>query len=161
MSTRRQATLFLVPPVDAAIESLRARFNRAQFDLIRAHVTLCREDEVRDWRALEARLRRLSTIEVTLAFERPRRDGHLVYIPVAGPTDSFDALRASLLGDDVAAPRRHLPHITLVHPRNGRCDDVAFAEIVEVSAPFTATFRRVALIEQIDGGPWRTRVDFP
>lgn len=45
---RRQATLYLPPPHREPIEVLRARYNPAQFALIRAHVTLCREDAVSD-----------------------------------------------------------------------------------------------------------------
>ncbi len=40
MTTRRQATLYLPLPDSTAIESLRSRFNRVQFELIRAHVTI-------------------------------------------------------------------------------------------------------------------------
>ena len=43
---RRQATLFLRHR--ESVESIRRQFNPAQAELISAHVTLCREDEVED-----------------------------------------------------------------------------------------------------------------
>ena len=79
MITRRQASLYLD---DASIvEGLRYRFNPAQAALIPAHITLCREDEVSDWPALEDRIRALVPIALTLEFGLPVRDGNLVYIP--------------------------------------------------------------------------------
>ena len=42
---RRQLTLFLNEP-KGNIEKIRSEFNPVQFDLIPAHVTLCREDEI-------------------------------------------------------------------------------------------------------------------
>jgi len=45
----RQATLFVPPPFDISIEAVRAHNNPLQFGLIRAHLTLCREDKVADW----------------------------------------------------------------------------------------------------------------
>ena len=59
MTSRRQATLYLSLPDSTAIESLRARFNRAQFELIRAHVTLYAPS--------------MSTDGLTLFWFRPKR----------------------------------------------------------------------------------------
>ncbi len=77
------------------IEDLRHRFNPVQARLIPAHVTLCREDEVSDWRAFEHRLKEVCPIHVTLEFGRPVRDGHLVLIPAISGIETFDALRFS------------------------------------------------------------------
>ena len=85
MTSRHQATLYLSLPDSTIIESLRSRFNRVQFELIRAHVTLCREDEVSDWDKFASRLSDLRTIEVTLSFDLPVRDDNLVYFPATGP----------------------------------------------------------------------------
>ena len=155
MTTRRQATLYLPLPDSTAIESLRSRFNRVQFELIRAHVTLCREDEVSDWDKFASRLSDLGSIEVTLSFGVPVRDDNLVYLPATGSTDSYDALRRSLLSTRNSVPRKHDPHITIIHPRNGICSDSVFDEISSQLKPFTTSFRCVTLIEQIDGGPWQ------
>ena len=152
MITRRQASLYLD---DASIvEGLRNRFNPAQAALIPAHITLCREDEVSDWPALEDRIRALVPIALTLEFGLPVRDGNLVYIPVVGSTESFDRLRHDLLAADGKSPRKQWPHITLIHPRNGLCTDEIYDQIVKTITPFTAMLREISLIEQHDGGVW-------
>ncbi len=155
MTSRRQATLYLPLPDSTAIESLRARFNRLQFGLIRAHVTLCREDEVSDWDKIASRLSDLRSIEVTLSFGLPVRNDNLVYLPATGSTESYNALRSLLLSTRNSVPRKQNPHVTLIHPRNGICSDSVFDEISRQLKPFTATFRSVTLIEQVGGGPWQ------
>lgn len=153
---RRQASLYL-PDGEARrrIEILRRRFNPAQAALIPAHVTLCREDEVADWEVLAARAQALRPITVSLRFGPPVREGNLVFLPATGPVAEFDELRAALLSGE-QAPRRETPHITLVHPRNGTCDDAAFADIRAATVPFTVVFTTIMLIEQRNGGVWRT-----
>jgi 2'-5' RNA ligase len=155
ISTRRQATLYLPPPDGERVEWIRSHFNPLQFGLIRAHVTLCREDEVGDWDELSSRLTRLGTVEVELTFGKPVRDRNLVHLPAVGSTESFDTLRDALLAVGGSRPRKHDPHITLIHPRNGTCSDAAFEEIARRCEPFSTTFRAVSLIEQVDGGAWK------
>ena len=155
MTTRRQATLYLSLPESTVIESLRSRFNHVQFELIRAHVTLCREDEVSDWEEVASRLSDMGSIQVTLSFGLPVRDDNLVYLPANGSTESYDALRNALLSKVNSLPRKHNPHVTIIHPRNGTCSDSMFDEIARQLKPFTTTFRCVTLIEQVDGGPWQ------
>ncbi len=103
--------------------------------------------------------------ELKLSFGMPIwRDG-LVYLPVseARSTDlglTFDRLRAKLLvgqseEESTRAPRKHHPHLTLIHPRNGLCTDSIFAEIQQSLVEFEYSFREVVLIEQTDGGPWQ------
>ena len=155
MTSRRQATLYLPLPDSTVIELLRSRFNHVQFELIRAHVTLCREDEVCDWEDVASRLSDMGPIEVTLNFGLPVRDDNLVYLPATGSTESYDALRSTLLSKANSLPRKQNPHVTIVHPRNGTCSDSMFDEITRQLKPFTTTFRSVNLIEQVDGGPWQ------
>ena len=153
MSTRRQASLYLtgVPKIE---EIPRLRFNPAQAELIPAHVTLCREDEVLDWTALRHRLSAICPIEVVIEFGTPVRQGNLVYLPAIGQTEQFDNLRRDLLGAEGQKLRKHLAHITIIHPRNGSRSDADFQEITESLERFTAKFREVSLIEQQDGGHW-------
>ena len=158
---RRQATLYVPPPLDVAVESLRTQFNPIQAALIRAHVTLCREDEVCDWNEIEDCLRAMAKIDVSLHFETPVRDGNLVYLPSTGSTDSFDALRNSLLSTGDSAARKHDPHVTLIHPQNGTCSKSDFDEISSQCKPFTISFSQVTLIEQVDGGSWRDLAFLP
>lgn len=150
---RRQASLYLLAAPE--IEALRCKFNPLQAQLIPAHVTLCREDEVDDWKLIEERIAAMDHVEVTLHFDEPKRDGNLVLLPAVGSTKSFDRLRFELLSTGGSAPRKHSPHITLIHPRNGICSDAIFEEIAMKLKPFTATFREISLIEQSDGGVWR------
>ena len=161
MTTRRQATLYLQGDMLSTVESVRSRFNPVQSALIRAHVTLCREDEVADWRELESRLSAMKQICVSLEFGKVVKDGNLVYLATTGPTTSFDELRSMLLASDDSIPRPHEPHVTLVHPRNGRCDDIAFNEIESQLTEFSAVFDCVTLIQQTDGGPWHDLASYP
>lgn len=159
-NTRRQATLYLPADQSAPIESLRERFNTIQAAIIRSHVTLCREDEIENWGDLTARLEKFGPIEVSLRFETPVREGNSVLIPASGTTTSFDALRAALLSKNDVIPRKLSPHITIVHPRNGKCDENQFEEICRSITPFSITFRTVTFIEQINGGAWRDLAAF-
>lgn len=153
--TRRQATLFLDVPL---IESIRQQFNPCQAELISAHVTLCREDEVEDWAELETRISDLPSA-VNLEFGVPVRDSDLVYMPGFDKDGSFRSLRKHLLNSDRV--RDHEPHVTLIHPRNGRCTDDAWETIGRRIEPFAYTFHEVSFILQLDGGVWQTIDAFP
>ena len=48
INNRIQLTLFVDPKEAVTIERVRQEFNPGQFKLIKAHVTLCREDEIQD-----------------------------------------------------------------------------------------------------------------
>ena len=45
---RRQLTLFVKKEDAETIEQIRQAFNPRQFELIKSHVTLCREDEIQN-----------------------------------------------------------------------------------------------------------------
>jgi hypothetical protein len=149
---RRQASLYL--PEVPHIESLRTRFNPVQAQLIPAHVTLIREDEVIDWCDLRPRIDAILPLQLQLGFGAPRREDHLVYLPVVAGQDQFDELRRRLLNHSLSPPRKQSAHVTIIHPRNGVCTDAAYQEIVSLLKPFTLEFCDIALIEQVDGGPW-------
>jgi 2'-5' RNA ligase len=155
---RRQATLFL--PTSSLVGRVRTEFNPQQAELISGHVTLCREDEVSDWDRLAAKFREHNGQSVTLDFGGPERNGDFVFLPCIGSTDSFDRLRSNLLNDEKHPARRHEPHITLIHPRNGVCTDAIFDQIVELIRPFSCTFNELSLIEQRDGGVWTVLESF-
>ena len=152
--SRRQASMFLSN--EPLIDVLRNRFNPEQAKLIPAHVTLCREDEVKDWSRLASRIRELPSVQITMSFGTAVRDGNLVFLPVVSGVEQFDELRNDLLRIGTSLPRKHSPHVTIVHPRNGICTDEIFAKILEQIHPFKTTLNEIALIEQCDGGPWRT-----
>lgn len=148
---RRQASLFLSDQFQ--IESLRLRYNPVQARLIPAHVTFCREDEVTDWDALRARLESLGPFEIELGFGAPIRENNFVFLPVVEGSDQFHEFRCAILGDDA---REQVPHVTIIHPRNGTCTDQIFADITASVSSFQHTFREVMLIEQEGDGVWRT-----
>ena len=136
------------------IETVRLRYNPLQAQLIPAHVTLCREDEVTDWITFEARLKKLSPFQVTLTFGVPVREDNFVFLPVQEGRNNFHDFRSAILSKEA---RTQTPHVTLIHPRNGTCTDQIFAEIVAtVNAPFQYSFREVMLIEQENGGVWKS-----
>lgn len=148
-ATRRQATLFLKD--NRAVEEVRRKFNLEQARIIEPHVTLCREDEVADWDKLAGLIEGGKQKSVVLCFGIPRREGNFVWLPCED-TSEFDRLRSKLLG---ASARKHVPHLTLVHPRNGICTDEIFDEITAEFQPFTHSFDQIAFIGQKNGGVWK------
>lgn len=158
-TTRRQATLFL--RAHLLVDGLRREFNAEQARLIASHVTLCREDEVSDWEQLAQRLESLRPQQVTLDFGMPCREDNLVYLPCVGSTYEFDHLRAILLNTSSSIARPHKPHITIIHARNGTCDNSIFERVSSQCRPFSATFHEVSFIEQTNGGIWTVLNQFP
>jgi len=121
---RRQLTLFLPEPERRRIDAVREWLDPQQYQLIAAHVTLCRETEIADWQAIRNVLSSVK-VQVTLTFGKAvRLDDGCILLPVQGTTASYDRLRQAILGDSCNV---HQPHITLLHPRHaqGRNDDLA------------------------------------
>ncbi len=148
-SIRRQASLYLTEVPN--VEAMRWRFNSLQAQLIPAHVTLCREDEVDDWDLMRERIRAIKDFELTLNFGEPAREENFVYLPIVDGMDRFHDLRQLLLD---GVPRRSMPHLTIIHPRNGTCDVETFQEIRSKITPFQHTFREIQLIQQHAGEAW-------
>lgn len=138
---------------NSSVEAIRNRFNPAQAALIAAHVTLCREDEVTDWKEFSKQCYELKPFVLELDFGSPVRDGNLVYLPCVGGIGDFDDLRRTLLGPSA---RKHNAHITLMHPRNSVCNDSIFDEICSSLNPFAHRFLSIGLIRQENGGVWET-----
>lgn len=155
VAIRRQATLYFNQPPTGLIES-RLRYNPVQANLIAPHVTLCREDEVTDWSAFEQRVAARLPIKLHMKFGEPTKNGNSVLLPAITGALEFAALRRDLLFDGASEPRPMNAHVTIIHPRNGVCTEEIFAEIKRLLLPFEATFREVSLIEQHQGGPWKT-----
>ncbi|XZE43280.1 hypothetical protein SH467x_002835 [Pirellulaceae bacterium SH467] len=148
---RRQASLFL--PDLFQIEAIRFRYNPIQARLIPAHVTLCREDEVTDWDAFQARLESLVPMAITLTFGAPVRENNFVFLPVLDGLSNYHDFRRAILPNEA---RNLIPHVTLIHPRNGICTDPIFADVsATIISPIQYTFREVRIIEQEAGGVWR------
>lgn len=161
--TRYQLTLFVDDEYAASvIESVRRRFNPEQYALISCHVTLCREDELEQIEKVMHNLEGLDQNNIVLAFGHPIRfsEGAGVLLPALGNDQHFQRLRASILAGIIANPRKHEPHITLMHPRNSTCTDEIFVQIVKNHFPKRVTFRKICLIEQEMGKKWRTLKEF-
>lgn len=156
METRRQLTLFVE---NKTIEEIRAKFNPTQQALISTHVTLCREDELEDLEKVIANIRVLKIDKpIEISFNEVIRfeNGKGVLIPANEDNNDFHNLRGAIL----ISPRKHLPHITLMHPRNSTCTDSIFEEIKSYQLPTTLFFNRINLIAQKDGGKWEILDEF-
>ncbi|WP_316786059.1 2'-5' RNA ligase family protein [Pedobacter frigiditerrae] len=156
METRRQLTLFVE---NETIEEIRAKFNPIQQALIAAHVTLCREDELKDLEKVVSNIQALKIDKpIEISFNKVIRfeNGKGVLIPAKENNNDFHNLRNAIL----ISPRKHFPHITLMHPRNSTCTDSIFEEIKSYQLPTTLFFNRINLIEQIDGGKWKVLDEF-
>lgn len=156
---RRQITLFVPTPYRTMIDSVRRRHNPRQSELIGAHVTLCRDDEVEKWQELQERIQGLESGSFRLMFDLPKKDGNWVGLPVLGSTSRFHDLRKRILDDP--ACRESSPHITIVHPRNGTCSDQAFKNIVNSIPRMEIEFTDVSFIEQHESEPWRVLLTLP
>jgi 2'-5' RNA ligase len=153
---RRQLTLFVKPSEAQAIEKIREEFNPRQFELIKPHVTLCREDEIQNLEQVIANLRSLKHDKVIIQFGRVTRsaDGKGVFLPATTESRGFQKLRNKVLKGLTKNLNAHEPHITLMHPRNSTCTDSIFDQIERISFPTQLVFERISLIEQEDGGRW-------
>jgi hypothetical protein len=160
VNIRRQLSLF-VPVVEGVqLESVRHELDPVQSELIRAHVTLCREDEIVQLSAseIEARLQGWAK-PLTLSFGPPMIfQGHGVLLPCVAGESEFHELRAQLLG--TTAIRRHSPHITLAHPRNPPSAKWALPDAVGLPQTLSYTFVEIASIEQVGGAAWRVIREF-
>ncbi len=153
MSTiRRQLTLFLDVLEASMIEAIRQEFNPEQYKLIKAHVTLCREDELVDIEKVMNNLENLRYEPFIINFGQPERfsNGRGVRLP-AVDDDKFQKLRRRVLMGVADVPKRHCAHVTLMHPRNSDCTDEIFQGIMGVSFPTKLMFDEVSLIEQEEG----------
>ena len=159
---RRQLTLFVDEKQSAAIESIRQKLNPLQYGLIKAHVTLCREDEIEPIENVLHNLTNQILPKIVICFGGVIRfsDGNGVLLPANDNLHSYRTLRSKILRGIIETPRNNEPHITLMHPRNSTCTDDIFQQISKVILPAVITFEKISLIEQIDQGPWKIIQEF-
>lgn len=163
MNKRRlQLTLFVDEKHSVAIESIRQKFNPQQYGLIKAHVTLCREDEIEPFEAVLYNLTQQALPKISISFGKAIRfsDDNGVLLPANDNLHSFRTLRSQVLHGIIEAPRNHEPHITLMHPRNSTCTEVIYQQIVKITLPSLITFEKISLIEQIGQEPWKIIQEF-
>jgi len=155
-NVRRQLTLFVEQNDAETIEEVRQKFNQKQFELIKSHVTLCREDEIQNLDQVILNLLTQPQAEITIEFGKPTRfdNGRGLLLPATGDNTEFDELRRKVLAGLTDNPKKQEPHITLMHPRNSTCTDHIFEMIQEINFPTKFAFKKVSLIEQRNGGEW-------
>lgn len=161
-SHRKQLTLFVNTTVAIPIEAIRSEFNPVQYNLIPAHVTLCREDEIEPIQETIKRIQAISLEKpIQIKFKKVARfsNGKGVFMPCAEAYSAFTSLRKTVLGQDMLQ-KEQLPHITLMHPRNSTCTDEIFTQIKTKKLPTTLAFSKISLIEQKNGGVWKVLDEF-
>ncbi len=158
MSKKRlQLTLFIDDDKSGMIENIRKEFNSLQFELIKSHVTLCREDELDPIEQVMQNLQMLNHTCVSINFGPVIKfsDDKGVLIPATGPNSNFHNLRRLILEGVTKNPRKQEPHITLMHPRNSTCTDSIFQQIASVKLPDKIEFKKISLIEQEGESKWK------
>ena len=161
LNKRLQLTLFLDEKDAFSFDEVRREYNIEQYQFILSHVTLCRENELKNIKLLIKRLKKSNIKSITINFGLPVRfsEGKGVFIPGRGKNYAFKNLRKIILKDDYDDTLEYEPHITLIHPRNGTCTDVIFENIRNFSFPSTLSFNKISLIQEQDDGRWQV-LDF-
>jgi hypothetical protein len=72
-NNRIQLTLFVDKKASGAIEKIRQTFNPLQYELIKSHVTLCREDELASLEKVITNLEKLNHDTITIHFGKAVR----------------------------------------------------------------------------------------
>lgn len=156
-NVRRQLTLFLENHYSKDVEEIRKKYNSVQFHLIRSHVTLCREDELKNLAQIKNNLKSLNLGFITINFDKISRfsDGDGVTISASENNLQYHQLRQMVLKGSNIEVKYPKPHITLMHPRNSTCTNEIFNSITKFNIPKSILFREVSLIEQIDTNEWK------
>lgn len=159
MNSRFQLTLFVSGAAAQKIEDVRKILDPVQHNLIPAHVTLCREDELQDleFSALQERLATWEAGPINLSFGAPepfstQGSTHGILLPCIRGAEEFQALRHLILGSTTA--RHPLAHITLAHPRNPKAAGNTLAAASDLEAGLKVTFGTVCRIRQDGHTPW-------
>lgn len=128
--------------------------------MISAHVTLCREDELVDLEMTIANIKSLQINKpIRIKFKEVERfeNGEGALISACEDNIDINNLRNIIL----ISPRKHLPHITLMYPRNSTCTDAIFEKIKSFNLPAILYFDKINLIEQKEGRKWKILDEFP
>ncbi|MCX6318900.1 MAG: 2'-5' RNA ligase family protein [Bacteroidetes bacterium] len=161
---RRQLTLFVQPDDATVIEQIRQTYNPLQYEIIKAHVTLCREDEIENLDHVLSNLHVIKKTQpgISIEFGKVSRfdNGKGLFLPAGNDSYDFDNLRRQVLSGIIQHPRKQAAHITLMHPRNSTCTDSIFELVSQCDFPAKLQFRQISLIEQENGGSWKTLMNF-
>jgi 2'-5' RNA ligase superfamily len=162
MNSRDQLTLFVPPSDSTALDAVRQVLDPIQAELIKAHVTLCREDELAGATSasIRARLGDSEVTQVTLRFGAPERfNDHGILLPCIDGELEFQALRQVVLGK--AQVRRQIPHITLAHPRNPRASANTLENALSLGSGRTLIFDVITRIRQRGSSSWQSIEEYP
>ena len=154
LNIRKQLSLYV--PADAAkeIEAVRKVVDPIQSNLIPAHVTLCREDELSDFAAIKARLAHIPLKPITLRFGKPEIfSGHGLLLNYIDGEDEFRLLREYLLTSKNISNQS--PHITLAHSRNPKSSGNSLGNTSRLPEIIKIIFPTIYLIEQVESEPWQ------
>jgi 2'-5' RNA ligase len=162
VKTRIQLSLYVPTSSAAAIEEARRLLDPIQANLIAAHVTLCREDELHDFKitTLGSIIAASGAGPITLKFAGPEVfQGHGVLLPCIDGDEEFHELRCRLLGS--CKVRRHAPHITIAHPRNPRSAQNQPRNLSAIQTNLVIRFTEVSHILQEAAMPWQVIAKHP
>lgn len=151
--TRRQLSMYV--PSDSAkeIEKVRKVVDPIQSNLIPAHITLCREDELCELSQIKDRLNKIEFEPLTLSFGKVEVfSGHGLLLNCVKGEDKFRLMREYLLGSKNI--RNQTPHITLAHPRNPKSIGNSLSNAATLPEIIKITFPTIYLIEQELDKPW-------
>lgn len=159
---RIQLTLFVDENKSQEIERIREEFNPKQYQLIKSHVTLCRDEELEHIEKVLLNLSRLNHHYITIKFGTIVRfsEGKGVLLPATGLNDPYYKLSEFILQGISNTTSNAAPHITLMHPRNSICTDQIFENLIKIKTPGELVFNKVSLIEQYPGCKWKTIKSF-
>jgi 2'-5' RNA ligase superfamily len=162
METRIQLSLYVPSSSAVILEEARRLLDPIQANLIAAHVTLCREDELNDFEiaTLGSIIDASSAGPITLKFGGPEVfQGHGVLLPCIDGDEEFHELRCRLLGSRTV--RRHAPHITIAHPRNPRSAQNEPPNLSALQTDLVIRFAEVRYILQEAAMPWQVIAKHP
>ncbi|CAN5512666.1 hypothetical protein BH11BAC3_BH11BAC3_15930 [soil metagenome] len=162
INPRIQLTLFVDENKSQQIEEIRDEFNPEQFQLIKSHVTLIRDEELEQIEKVLINLSSLNHSYITIHFGKMIRfaEGKGVILPATETNESFHQLRSCVLKGITNPFRKPAPHITLMHPRNSTCTDQVFETISKTDTPGLLVFKTISLIEQYPGCKWEPLKSF-
>ncbi len=159
---RMQLTLFIPETSTEIIEKIRKKYNTIQNELIKSHVTICREDELEHIERVITNLENLHQHSIDISFGDIVRfdNGKGLMLSAKENNEAFINLRKEILTGIIEVTRNHVPHITLMHSRNSTCTDDIFIEIKNYRFPNKISFNKISLIEQEMGMPWKIIKEF-
>ncbi|KAF0250291.1 MAG: hypothetical protein FD167_313 [bacterium] len=151
---RRQLSMYVPEGAGKEIEEVRKVVDPIQRSLIPAHITLCREDEIREVWKLKDRLSNIAIKPIRLSFGKAEIfSGHGLQVKCIEGEEEFGNLREYILGSKNI--RNQKAHITLAHPRNPKAIGNRLGNTSRLPEIIKITFPTIYLIEQERSERWQ------